>query len=83
MTDNALTVYGTTWCGDCHRARRVLDQRGVGYRWIDIDAEPGAQEVVLRLNGGLRVVPTIIFPDGSVLTEPSNRELLARLQELG
>lgn len=82
MSEKSITVYGTKWCPDCHRAKRVLDERGVSYTWIDVDADRAAQAVVLRLNGGLRSVPTIVFPDGTVLVEPSNRELLARLEEL-
>jgi len=53
----------------------VLDRHGINYRWIDIDSEPDAVEAVLRLNGGYRTVPTIVFPDGRVLIEPSLREL--------
>lgn len=79
---DAITVYGTTWCGDCLRAKRLLDAQGVRYTWIDVDKHPEAEEAVLRLNRGMRSVPTILFPDGSVLVEPSNRELLARLMEL-
>ncbi|MBI2954141.1 MAG: hypothetical protein HYY30_07495 [Chloroflexi bacterium] len=79
MTSGSLTVYGTAWCGDCRRARRILDEKGVSYDWIDIDKDLAAQEVVLRLNGGMRSVPTIVFPDRSILVEPSNRELFARL----
>ncbi len=82
MNEPAVTVYGTTWCGDCRRAKRILDERMVQYKWIDIDAEPAAQATVLRLNRGMRSVPTIIFPDGSVLVEPSARELLARIEGL-
>ncbi len=72
---DVLTVYATSWCPDCKLARAVLDEWGAGYRWIDIDREPGAAETVLRLNGGYRTVPTIVFPDGRVLVEPSRREL--------
>jgi len=62
-------------------AKAVLDQHGVNYRWIDIDREPDAVERVLRLNGGYRTVPTIVFPDGRVLVEPSLRELEQALAE--
>ncbi|MBI4493568.1 MAG: NrdH-redoxin [Chloroflexi bacterium] len=81
MRRDGITVYGTTWCGDCHRARRVLDQYGTPYTWVGIDADPQAQATVLRLNGGLRSVPTVVFPDGSVLVEPSNRAHADRLKE--
>jgi mycoredoxin len=80
MKDETIVVYGTSWCGDCRRSKRVLDGRGVPYRWIDIEAEPGAEERMLELSGGLRRVPTILFPDGSVLVEPSNGELTAKLE---
>jgi mycoredoxin len=74
-----ITVYGTTWCRDCHLAKAVLELNGQNYAWVDIDQEPAAVEVVIRLNGGRRTVPTIVFPDGRVLVEPSRRELEAAL----
>lgn len=66
MADETITVYGTAWCGDCRRARKLLDRHGARYRWIDIDADSAAQAVVLRLNRGQRSVPTILFPDGTL-----------------
>ncbi len=74
-----LVVYGTSWCGDCQRARRFLDRHQVAYRWVDIDQDAGARATVERLNRGQRSVPTIVFPDGSLLVEPSEAELAARL----
>jgi mycoredoxin len=79
--NRAITVYGTTWCRDCHLARAVLKLSEVDYTWVDIDQEPSAVETVLQLNGGYRTVPTIVFPDGRVLVEPSRRELEAALAE--
>jgi mycoredoxin len=74
-----ITVYGTSWCRDCHLAKAVLELYGVSYAWVDIDREPNAIETILRLNGGYRTIPTIVFPDGRVLIEPSRRELEAAL----
>ena len=74
-----LLVYGTAWCGDCHRSRRFLDQNHIPYRWIDADADPVAAQRILEINRGRRSVPTIVFPDGSTLTEPSNAELGRKL----
>jgi len=74
-----IVVYGTTWCPDCERARRLLDGHGVRYEWIDADLDPAATAQIQRLNGGVRSVPTILFPDGSVLTEPTNRQLLEKI----
>jgi len=82
MAEEPITVYGTAWCADCRRARRVLDARGARYRWIDIDANPAAAAEVRRRNGGRQSVPTIVFPDGSALAEPSGRALGARLAAL-
>jgi len=79
--DAPITVYGTTWCSDCRLAKAVLNQHGISYAWIDIDGDPAAVEKVLRLNRGHRTVPTILFPDGRVLIEPSRRELERVLAE--
>ena len=80
MTENnTIIMYSTTWCGDCRRARQFLDQHGIAYTVIDIDRDTDAAREVLRMNGGLRSVPTILFPDGSILVEPSNRELANKL----
>ena len=79
MADETIMVYGTAWCGDCRRARKLLDWHGARYRWIDIDADSAAQAVVLRLNRGQRSVPTILFPDGTLLVEPADRALAAKL----
>ena len=76
-----IRMLATRWCGDCRAARRVLDGAGVDYDWIDIDDDPPAREEVMRLNRGMRSVPTIIFSDGSVMVEPSRRALAARLAE--
>lgn len=64
---------------DCLRTKRFLDHRGIPYVTIDIDQDPGAAREVLRINGGMRTVPTLVFPDGSVLVEPSNRALSEKL----
>ena len=77
--DADIIVYGTTWCPDCVRAKSFLDQQGVPYKWVNIEEDEAAIELVLEKNGGCRVVPTVLFPDDSVLVEPSNRELAQRL----
>ena len=79
MSEDAIVVYGTTWCGDCRRAKKLLERRGIDYAWVDVEEQKGAKEEMLRLNGGDRRVPTLLFPDGSVLVEPSNADLGAKL----
>ncbi|NMB68314.1 MAG: NrdH-redoxin [Chloroflexi bacterium] len=80
MTEaSEIIMYGTTWCGQTRRARALLDKNNIPYRWIDIDIELDARKIVEEINNGYRSVPTIIFPDGSHLTEPSNQELAEKL----
>lgn len=73
-------MYGTTWCGDCRRAKRFFDGRGIPYDWVDIEQDEAAYSLVLQRNNGKRVVPTIVFPDGSHLAEPSDAELDAKMR---
>ena len=77
-----IKMYTTTWCGDCRMAKRCFDAHGISYDSIDIERDARAAAEVLRMNRGMHSVPTIVFPDGSVLVEPSARELAAKcLQE--
>lgn len=82
MATEPITVYGTTWCGDCKRAVRVLDQHNYPYTYIDIERDEAARAYVAEVNRGFHSVPTIIFPDGSVLVEPRSSTLAEKLQEL-
>ncbi len=82
MDADGLVMYGTMWCGDCRRAKKVLERRGVGYTWVDVEKTKGARDEMLCLSGGDQRVPTLLLPDGSVLVEPTNGELETRLQSL-
>jgi mycoredoxin len=77
-TPEKITMYATSWCGDCRMAKRWFDSHNVSYDYIDIENDDSAAEYVVKVNGGSRTVPTIIFPDGSILVEPSARELAAK-----
>ena len=79
-TDNAILMYTTSWCPACWRAKQVLNSMNVAYREIDIGEDEAAAAQVIRINNGYRSVPTLIFPDGSVLTEPRTTELVQKLQ---
>ena len=75
-----LTVYGALWCPDCRRSKQFLAEHRIPYQWVDVEGDLAAQRVVEELNGGRRIIPTIVFGDGgSVLAEPTNAELAARL----
>jgi glutaredoxin-like protein len=82
MSGVEIKVYGTTWCPDCVRAKKVLDKHSIAYSWIDISDNTEARGYVEKINHGNRSVPTIVFPDGSVLVEPSNAKLEEKLAEL-
>ena len=75
-----IKFYGTTWCGDCRRAKAVFAEMQVTYVWFDIDQSPQAAKLVQQVNRGLRRVPTIIFPDGTILVEPDSKSLRAKLR---
>lgn len=70
-----LTVYGAPWCGDCRMARRFLDAAGIAYRYVDLGADPHAQAMLDA--AGYRAIPVVITTSGTILIEPSERELAA------
>ena len=74
-----LLVYGASWCPDCRRAKEFLGRQRIPYTWIDLESSPEETAVVEKINNGKRIIPTIVFPDGSILVEPSNDELADKL----
>ena len=76
---DTIIIYSTDWCGDCKRARRFFDEHGIAYENVNIDQNAEALEFVKRINNGNRSVPTIIFPDGSILVEPRTGQLVEKL----
>ena len=77
-----LTMYTTPWCGYCRRLKSQLAREGIEIAEVDIEREPDAAEYVMTVNGGFQTVPTLLFPDGSTLTNPSVRAVRQRLEEL-
>lgn len=78
--ETKIIVYGTSWCGDSRRARRILDENQIPYLWVDIDNDSEGRKFVEQVNKGYRSVPTIVFPDGTILVEPSSSELKEKLE---
>ena len=74
-----ITVYGANWCSDCKRSKRLLDSKNIEYTWIDVDNNEAALQTVKSLNQGKRIIPTIIFPNGDILVEPTDSELSLKL----
>jgi mycoredoxin len=74
-----LTMYSTPWCGYCVRLKAQLEREGIEFVEVDIEAHPEAADVVMAVNHGNQTVPTMVFPDGSVLTNPSVASVRERL----
>ena len=74
-----FTMYTTTWCGYCARLKAQLAREGIEYTEVDIERDPAAAELVEGVNGGNQTVPTLVFADGTALTNPSVAEVKAQL----
>jgi thioredoxin reductase (NADPH) len=78
-TQAPIIVYGASWCPDCRRAKQFLASHRVAYEWVDLEESPEKTAEVEARNDGKRIIPTIVFPDGTFLAEPSNDELADRI----
>jgi mycoredoxin len=74
-----LTMYTTTWCGFCRNLKNQLARSGIEIAEIDIERDPAAAEFVMSVNGGNQTVPTVLFPDGTALVNPSAAQVKAQL----
>src|SRR6266550_9193367 len=79
MAHTNIKLYGTNWCSDCKRSKKFLGEQRVHYDFIDIEEDLEGQAIVRELQKGGMTIPTIVFEDGSVLIEPSNAEVAAKL----
>ena len=77
-----LTMYTTRWCAFCKRLKSQLARDGIEMTEVDIEREPGAADYVMSVNGGNQTVPTVVFPDGTALTNPSAAQVKERLGRL-
>jgi mycoredoxin len=80
MTDAALTMYTTSWCGFCFRLKKALTAEGIPFTEVDIENDRTAAEFVMSVNNGNQTVPTVKFADGSTLTNPSGSQVKAKLE---
>lgn len=74
-----VRMYTTSWCGYCMRLKAQLGRAGIPVAEIDIEADPSAAAIVESVNGGNQTVPTVVFPDGTVMTNPSIAAVEAHL----
>jgi mycoredoxin len=74
-----VTMYSTTWCGYCRRLKGQMDREGIGYSEVNIELDPESAAFVESVNGGNQVVPTVLFADGTALTNPSLAQVKAKI----
>ena len=79
MVRAKVKMYGALWCGDCLRAKQFFNERDIPYEWIDVQQNPEQMKFVEKVTHGMRSIPTIVFEDGSILVEPTNAELAAKV----
>ncbi len=82
MSHSHFTMFTTPWCGYCHRLKSQLDREGIPFSIVDIEQQPDAAFTVEQANGGNQTVPTLLFPDGTTLTNPSMAQIKDRLAAL-
>ena len=75
-------MYCTPWCGFCRRLKSQLAREGIEVVEVDIEQDPAAADYVMSVNGGMQMVPTILFADGTALTNPSAAQVRDRLAAL-
>jgi mycoredoxin len=78
-----VTLYTTSWCGYCARLKGQLRRAGIAYAEVDIEQRPEGADVVAKVNEGNRTVPTVVFKDGSALTNPSVAQVSQKVNALG
>ena len=78
----SFVMYTTSWCGYCQRLKSQLAEHAVTFEEINIEETPGTGEIVEKVNGGNRTVPTLVFSDGTAMTNPSAKQVVEKLAEL-
>ncbi|MEU5048378.1 mycoredoxin [Streptomyces sp. NPDC021096] len=76
---SSVTMYSTTWCGYCRRLKSQMEREGITYNEINIELDADSAAFVEKANGGNQTVPTVLFPDGSTLTNPSLAQVKAKI----
>ncbi len=76
--DTDVTMYSTVWCGYCQRLKAQMTREGITFTEVDIEADPAAAAFVESVNGGNQTVPTVLFPDGTAVSNPP----IGRVKEL-
>jgi mycoredoxin len=82
IPDAAVTMFTTQWCGYCVRLKKMMQREGIDFAEVDIENDSAAAELVMQANGGNRTVPTLVFRDGTALTNPSIDQVKSQLDRL-
>ena len=77
-----VTMYTTPWCGYCQRLKGQMDREGIAYDVVDIEQVPEAAEIVESVNNGNQTVPTLVYADGTSMTNPSLAQVKAHLESM-
>jgi Glutaredoxin and related proteins len=80
-TESTITVFGADWCRDCRRTKAQLQELGVEFTYIDLEAQPEAADVARDISGRTNI-PVVVYPDATHHVEPSNDDVAAKLREL-
>ena len=78
---DTITMFGAEWCSDCRRTNKQLDELGIQYTYVDLEAEPAAADVAKEISGRTNI-PVVVYPDSSHHVEPSNADVESKLREL-
>ena len=78
----AVTMFTTQWCGYCVRLKKMMQREGIEFAEVDIENDATAADLVMQANGGNRTVPTLVFRDGTALTNPSIDQVKSQLSQL-
>jgi mycoredoxin len=72
-------MYTTPWCGYCVRLKRQMTAAGIKFTTVDIEGDATAEQLVRDANNGNATVPTVRFPDGTLMTNPSLRQVAEKV----
>ena len=77
-----ISMYSASWCGDCVRTKEQLDELGLEYEYLDIDAHSEHKTRAIGISGRPNI-PVVVFPDGTYLVEPTDVALHEKVQQHG
>lgn len=79
---SSFTMYTTPWCGYCQRLKGQLGREGITFDEVNIEEVPEAAAIVESANDGNQTVPTLVFTDGTAMTNPSLAQVKEKIAAL-